>query len=430
MNKTAIFLSLTVLAALAALPSAVWGAPLQAKQRQMKTNEEYQAYMAMNNEKDPNQKLSLADAFVQKFPDSDFKDMAYFQKMAAYQQLGKVAEALDAGHKALDINPDSLDVINLEATLIPYYTFKAGDSAGMEMLSRAETDVKHGLDLLSKLTKPENVKPEDWDKAVKSARAGMNTALGYVALQKKDYASASTYLKAATEDNPGEALATYLLGQAYLYSTPPDYNNAIWDLARAVALSKAAGNANATEFQKFFDQVYVNRHGSDAGESDVIQQASASATPPQGFNVPPPERHKATGNEVLDFYYRLEDTLRLGGDQAKQFWGQVKGQPFAAPGQVDTADSGPDAGTTLVHIAITDESKAKEGAYDIVLADKQADAKYLQKGDPVHFQGTITDYTQNPSFSVTVDGTIDDDVLTSLTADRKKGKGRTKPKAH
>jgi len=176
MKKTAVFLSLTVMAALAALPSAAWGAPLQAKQRQMKTNEEYQAYMAMNNEKDPNQKLSLADAFVQKFPDSDFKDMAYFQKMAAYQQLGKVVEALDAGHKALEINPDSLDVINLEATLIPYYTFKAGDSAGTEMLSRAETDVKHGLDLLAKLTKPENVKPEDWDKAVKSARAGMNTA--------------------------------------------------------------------------------------------------------------------------------------------------------------------------------------------------------------------------------------------------------------
>ena len=178
MKKTAVFLSLTVMAALAALPSAAWGAPLQAKQRQMKTNEEYQAYMAMNNEKDPNQKLSLADAFVQKFPDSDFKDMAYFQKMAAYQQLGKVVEALDAGHKALEINPDSLDVINLEATLIPYYTFKAGDSAGTEMLSRAETDVKHGLDLLAKLTKPENVKPEDWDKAVKSARAGIAVVAG------------------------------------------------------------------------------------------------------------------------------------------------------------------------------------------------------------------------------------------------------------
>ena len=428
MKKTAVFLSLTVMAALAALPSAAWGAPLQAKQRQMKTNEEYQAYMAMNNEKDPNQKLSLADAFVQKFPDSDFKDMAYFQKMAAYQQLGKVVEALDAGHKALEINPDSLDVINLEATLIPYYTFKAGDSAGTEMLSRGETDVKHGLDLLSKLTKPENVKPEDWDKAVKTARAGMNTALGYVALQKKDYASATTYLKAATEDNPGEALSSYLLGQAYLYSTPPDYNNAIWNLARAATLAKAAGSANAGEFQKFFDQVYVSRHGSDGGESDVIQQASASAAPPEGFNVPPPERHKPTGNQVLDFFYNMEDTLKLGGDQAKQYWGQVKGQPFASPGQVDSIESAPDGDATLEHIDVTDESKAKDGLYDIVLNDKQADAKYLEKGDPVHFQGTLTDFTLTPSFSAKVDGTIDDDVLTSLSADRKKSKGHTRPK--
>jgi tetratricopeptide (TPR) repeat protein len=430
MKKTAVFLSLAVMAALAALPSAVCGAPPQAKQRQMKTTDEYNAYMAMNNEKDPNKKLALADAFVEKFKDSDYRDMAYLQKMAAYQQLGKVGEALDAARKALEINPDFLDVINLEATLIPYYTFKAGDSAAMDVLSKAETDVKHGLDLLSKLTKPENVKQEDWDKAVKSARAAMNTALGYVALQKKDYASASTYLKAATEDNPGEALPSYLLGQADLYSSPPDYNDAIWYLARSVSLAKAAGNANASEFQKFFDQVYVNRHGSDGGESDVLQQASASATPPQGFDVPPPERHKPTGNQVLDFYYNLEDTMRLGGDQAKQLWSQVKGQPFAYTGQVDSVENGTDADTTLVRIAITDESKAKDGAYDIVLTDKQADAKYLRKGDPVHFQGTFTDYTGTPSFSATVDGTIDDDVLTSLTADRKKTKGHTKPKPH
>ena len=121
---------------------------------------------------------------------------------------------------------------------------------------------------------------------------------------------------------------------------------------------------------------------------------------------------------------------RLGGDQAKQLWSQVKGQSFASPGQVDSVETGPDADATRVHIDITDESKAKDGAYDIVLTDKQADAKYLQKGDPVHFQGTFSDFTQTPSFSVTVDGTIDDDVLTSLTADRKKGKGRPKPKPH
>jgi tetratricopeptide (TPR) repeat protein len=428
MMKTRAILSIAALAGLAFIASAAWGAPPQAKQRQMKTNEEYQAYMAMTNEKDPNKKISLADAFIEKFKDSDFKDMAYFQKMAAYQQLGKVPEALEAGRKALDINADSLDVINLEASLIPYYTFKAGDAAAMDVLAKAETDIKHGLDLLSKLAKPDNVKQEDWDKAIKSARAGMNTALGYVALQKKDYASAVTYLKAATEDNPGEALSSYLLGQAYLYSTPPDYNNAIWDLARASALAKAAGSANAAEFQKFFDQVYVSRHGSDGGESDVIQQASASATPPQGFDVPPPERHKPTGNQVLDFYYNMEDTLKLGGDQAKQYWEQVKGQPFASPGQVDSVESGPDGDTMLVHIDITDESKAKDGTYDITLADKQPDAKYLAKGDPVHFQGTLTAFTLTPSFSATVDGTIDDDVLTSLTADRKKSKGRTKAK--
>jgi len=85
MKKIAAFLSFALLAGLASLPSTAVGAPPQAKQRQMKTTEEYNAYKAMNDEKDPVKKISLADSFLEKFKDSDYRDMAYFQKMAAYQ---------------------------------------------------------------------------------------------------------------------------------------------------------------------------------------------------------------------------------------------------------------------------------------------------------------------------------------------------------
>jgi hypothetical protein len=79
-----------------------------------------------------------------------------------------------------------------------------------------------------------------------------------------------------------------------------------------------------------------------------------------------------------------------------------------------------------VGIAITEESKASDTA-DIVLRDKQADAKYLAKGDLIaSFKGTIAEYNMTPNFSLTLEGTIDDD---SLAAAKEEAKTRAKPKA-
>jgi hypothetical protein len=243
-------------------------------------------------------------------------------------------------------------------------------------------------------------------------------------LQRKDYAGAITSLKTAAEDDPGNNLTFSMLGQAYLQSSPPDYDNGIWSLARSVALAKASNSPNAAALQKYYGQVYVSRHGSDEGESDILNQASASVNPPAGFKVTPAEKHKPTGNAAIDAFYNMEDSLKVGGDEEKQAWAQVKGQPFAMPGTVDSAEKGTDPDTYLVRIAITDASKAK-GSYDIVLRDKQSDAKYLSKGDPVAFQGTLADYTMTPGFSLTLDGTIDEKYL---EAAKDKAGTKTKPK--
>ena len=119
----------------------------------------------------------------------------------------------------------------------------------------------------------------------------------------------------------------------------------------------------------------------------------------------------------------------MGGDQEKEAWGQLKGQPFGMPGKVDSVEKGTDPDTSLVHIAITAESKAKDGSYDIVLRDKQADAKYLAKGDLVRFQGTIAEYTLTPGFALTLDGTINDEDLEAAKDKATKGKPKPKPRA-
>lgn len=434
-----ILLSLAVLAAWAfsgaAARAAVPGAtPLAlgqaaqapAKGPQWKTREEYDAYQAMAKETDPHKKITAAEAVIAKYPNSDFKDIAYVQEVTAYQQLGQSEQAISAAKKALGANPDNLDALTYLCFAFPFvYNAKSADATGG--LDQTDQYAKHGLEVLGKLQKPAQVSDEQFTSYVKAKRAIFNNAVGFVALQKKDYAASMTALKAAMQDNPTDPLTFSMLGQDYLYSNPPDYDNAIWNLARSVALAQASNSPNAAALQKFYDQVYTNRHGSNAGENDIVTQAKASATPPADFKVAPAPKHAATGNPFIDAFYNYEDSLKVGGDTAQAAWAQIKGQPFGGPGVVEGVDKQPD-GTFLVHVAITDQSKAS-GATDVDLKDAQPGCADLSKGDLAAFKGTLASFTATPNFVLTLDGATIEDQYLQAAADKKKAEQqKTAPK--
>ena len=400
--------------------------PQAAKTPQWKSRDEYDAFTAMTTEKDPNKKIALAEAFIQKYPTSDFKSGAYLTEMQVYYQLGKSDQSLDAAKKVLTVDPDNLEALAFLSYVFPF-TFKADDPDAAAKLTQADANAHHGLDVLQNFQKPAGATDEQFKQYVDPKRAIFNSTIGFVALQRKDYATAITAFKAAAAGNPSDIYTFYRLGLAYMLSTPPDYDNGLWNLARAAGLAQAAKTPDAAAIQKYFEQSYVSRHGSNAGEDDVLNQAKASVTPPDGFKVALAERHKPTGNQAIDYFYSLEDTLKAGGDQGKQVWDQTKGQPFGYGGKVVSAEKGLDPDTTLVGIAITDESKAADTA-DIILRDKQPDAKYLQKGDLIgSFKGTIVDNSLNPNFSLSLDGTVDDD---SLAAAKDQNKSHPKAPVH
>ena len=59
--------------------------PQEAKATSWKSRDEYDAFMAMANEKDPNKKIQLAEAFLTKYANSDFKEGAYVVEMQTYR---------------------------------------------------------------------------------------------------------------------------------------------------------------------------------------------------------------------------------------------------------------------------------------------------------------------------------------------------------
>jgi tetratricopeptide (TPR) repeat protein len=387
-------------------------APPQAAAPQWKSRDEYDAFNAMASEKDPNKKIALAEAFIQKYPTSDFKAQAYIAEMGTYYGMSQTDKAVDTARKVLLADPDNLDALSLVSFVFPF-TFKGSDADAASKLSRADGDAHHGLDVLQKFQKPAGVTDEQLKAYINPKRAIFNSAMGFVALQRKDYPSAIAACKAAIVDNPTDIYTFYRLGLAYIYSTPPDTDNAVWYLARAVSLAQAAKNASADEIDAYLKRVYVNYHGNDEGLAGIITQAASSPTPPDGFKVAPMEIPKATGDANIDAYNQMTFPLKLGGEKAQKTWDALKGQPLELAGFVDSIEKSPDAPDTyMIRIDILEASKAQSGTWDIEVKDNtQEKVTNLSPGDPVRFKGTISAYTVTPSLVISVDGTIDPDTI-------------------
>jgi len=341
--------------------------PQAAATPQWKSRDEYDAYNAMATATDPDKKISLAEAFVQKYPTSDFKSGAYLTEMQVYAQINKTDQAIDMAKKVLGVDPDNLVALRFLSFTFPFL-YKSDAADATSKLSRADSDAHHGLDLLQKLQKPTGATDAQFQQGVKDFRSVFNSCVGFAALQRKDYPSAITALKAATADNQNGWYAVYWMGLSYLFSTPRDYDHAIWYYARAVDLAKAGKDPNAEAWEKYLKQTYVGYHGTDTGLSDIEAQAAATADPPDGFKVEQVKAPEKTGNNNVDNFNALTFPLKLGGETAQKQWDGVKGQPIALGGAVSGVEKGTDPDVYLVRIVVLDSTKSADG-YDIELKD-------------------------------------------------------------
>lgn len=66
------------------------------------SKDELDAFVAVQNEQSPAKKIELADAFVAKYANSDFITYVQTFRVAAFDQLGKPKEAIDAAQLAID----------------------------------------------------------------------------------------------------------------------------------------------------------------------------------------------------------------------------------------------------------------------------------------------------------------------------------------
>lgn len=369
---------------------------------------EYNDYNAAAKATDNTQKAQLAAAFVQKYPDSDYKNPALEMEMGAQVGVPSLQpQAVQTAEQLIKSGTATSENLLRAYVVISYVDpnlVQQNDpdmAAKMTALSQAATC---GQQLLANA-------PADQQAQYNPI---LTKALGFAQLNQKNYSDAIATLTKATQQNSKEPLPYYWLGIAEVTQSTPNYNNGIFDLARASVLSP-----QTDAIKNYLNTVYTSYHGSADGLQDVITAATNNTAPPAGFTVM--SKVDVENADAMAKYNAavaaqknaLPDANTFAGIEARlkrpelaaNEWKQVKGQGYELQGIV-TAVTAKSADLAVGNSAASDPQP------DVRLILFTPLKKLPKVGEKVTFSGEVLSFKPNPpdpnaAFMLTMDkGTI------------------------
>ncbi|MGH9206167.1 MAG: hypothetical protein ACRD1G_06380, partial [Acidimicrobiales bacterium] len=338
----------------------------------------------------PAQKAQLAAAFVQKYPDSDYKIEALGLEMRA-QLAQKLPDTIQTAQTLIKTPGADADAMLTADTMIAYLyptMVQSGDpdmAAKMATLSQA---ANCGLQLAS--SAPANQQA--------SFTPVLTNALGFAQLNSKDYDGAIATLTKAGQLNPKDPMPYYWMGIAQVTKPTPDFDKGLFDLAKASVISP-----NTTSFKSYLTTVYTDYAGTTDGLQDVITAATNNATPPADFKVMSKVDRQNAANiaaynaEVKEAANRLPPENSFAGiearlkkpDLAAGEWKKVKGQGFETDGLVTAVTEK----TVDIAVGATDPTSATA---DVRLVLAAPLTKHLKVGQKITFKGVADAFKPNP----------------------------------
>lgn len=167
-------------------------------------------YDARNGE--PMKVIELGEAFLGKYPMSLYAGAVYSTLTTAYLNTNQPDKMMTAGQKALEINPDNVDVLPLLAWAIPRRV--TGQTAdGPQQLTQAEGYAKHAIQLLTTIPKPAEMDDAAFTKAKNEKLAMCHDGLGVAEVKTGKYDDAIADLNQSVElSETPDPVDFYLLG--------------------------------------------------------------------------------------------------------------------------------------------------------------------------------------------------------------------------
>lgn len=165
---------------------------------------------------DPAVQVQTGEDFITKFPTSRYAAGVYGLLTTAYFTSGNSDKMFSTGAKALEANPDNVDVLSILAMAIPRRV-KPTSPDGVQQLKNAETYAHHAIELIPMMTKPETMDDATFEKAKNDKLSLAHSGLGLMALNNKKYGDAKTELEQAVKlASSPDPVDYYLLGNADL----------------------------------------------------------------------------------------------------------------------------------------------------------------------------------------------------------------------
>jgi tetratricopeptide (TPR) repeat protein len=164
---------------------------------------------------DPNMEIQVGEDFIAKFPMSQYVPGVYGMLTTAYFSTGNTDKMFASGAKALELNPNNVDVLALLSMAIPRREKPTMPDYAAQM-KNAEGYAHRTIELIPTLEKPATVDDATFEKAKNDKLALAHSGLGLIDLNmKKDYEGARTELtQAVTLATSPDPVDFYLLGNA------------------------------------------------------------------------------------------------------------------------------------------------------------------------------------------------------------------------
>ena len=221
----------------------------QDRQPQLKTRPEYDAYVAVFNEKDPAKKAALGEKFIAEFKESEGVPNAYTMTIGAYtnaknwakvvetadraaalpqadnklkaygyanamiaaQNLNQIEKVLSYGEKVLAIDPNDLNTMITLSAVIPAKL--PDDAAGKKTaLDKAQDLANKALSGIQGMVAkaPAESKPQ-----LEQIEGNLHATLGLVAYNRPDYNKSIQEYELALQKTPKDEVAHFYLGLDY-----------------------------------------------------------------------------------------------------------------------------------------------------------------------------------------------------------------------
>lgn len=315
MKKTGYLgLSLFLMLALAA-PAISQGPPPQAK-----TRAEYDAYMAVFNEKDPQKKAELGEKFLVDYKTSDFvkdanlivvrawalakncnklmeaadrlagvagatndnKANAYIEAMNCSQEANNFPKIVEYGDKILALDPNNLNALIVLATMLPE-RLPADEAGKTAALRKAEGHATKALGNLTGMAKPAGIDDAAWNQFKSGTLGQLHGSMGLIHLTRMDYEKSISSYEEALKHTPKDWISRFRLGLAISSQIP----------SKSEAMVEAINEENRLKREKG-DQVLIEEQAAKGqGLAELIRQLR---------------------DQAID---QLATAVAIGGDQAK-----------------------------------------------------------------------------------------------------------------